>query len=100
MRIHHQKHHEAYVTNFYHALRDLEDAITMGDPTKILGLQGAIKFNGGGSSSSTLPSSYLWAFWFLIFAFMVVFFDLVLWVFNFFMWGLRQGSLFLIVDTN
>ncbi|KMZ67235.1 manganese superoxide dismutase [Zostera marina] len=48
MQIHHQKHHRAYVTNYNKALEQLEEAIGKGDSSKVVGLQGAIKFNGGG----------------------------------------------------
>ncbi|URD88219.1 hypothetical protein MUK42_28483 [Musa troglodytarum] len=48
MRLHHQKHHQAYVTNYNNALEQLEAAIAKGDVTTVVRLQGAIKFNGGG----------------------------------------------------
>lgn len=50
MRIHHQKHHQAYITNYNKALEQLSDAISAGDSTSVAKLQSAIKFNGGGSS--------------------------------------------------
>jgi len=46
MEVHHKKHHQAYVTNFNSSVEQLLSA--NGDPVKTVGLQGAIKFNGGG----------------------------------------------------
>lgn len=51
MQLHHKKHHQAYVTNYNKALEQLDDAISKGDAPTIARLQGAIKFNGGGSFS-------------------------------------------------
>ncbi|KAL6581276.1 hypothetical protein OROMI_007199 [Orobanche minor] len=48
MQIHHQKHHQAYITNYNKALQQLDGAITKGDPVTVVKLQSAIKFNGGG----------------------------------------------------
>ncbi|MQM18471.1 hypothetical protein Taro_051464 [Colocasia esculenta] len=48
MRIHHQKHHQAYVTNFNKALEQLEEAMAKGDSSTIVQLQSTSKFNGGG----------------------------------------------------
>ncbi|KAM1505596.1 hypothetical protein TB2_001534 [Malus domestica] len=48
MQIHHQKHHQAYVTNYNNALEQLHDAIGKGDAAAVVKLQSAIKFNGGG----------------------------------------------------
>jgi hypothetical protein len=45
MKIHHQKHHQTYVTNFNKALEQLQSA---NDPQAIVALQSAINFNGGG----------------------------------------------------
>jgi superoxide dismutase, Fe-Mn family len=47
-RLHHSKHHAAYVTNFNAAKEQLDDATAKGDANKIIGLQGALRFNGGG----------------------------------------------------
>lgn len=52
MQLHHQKHHQAYVTNYNKALEQLHDAISKGDTPAVAKLQSAIKFNGGGSSIS------------------------------------------------
>ncbi|KAF3454809.1 hypothetical protein FNV43_RR05257 [Rhamnella rubrinervis] len=48
MQLHHQKHHQAYITNYNKALEQLDQAIPKGDTTTIVKLQSAIKFNGGG----------------------------------------------------
>ncbi|EPS65963.1 hypothetical protein M569_08815 [Genlisea aurea] len=48
MQIHHQKHHQAYITNYNKALEQLDAAIAKGDATTVIKLQSAIKFNGGG----------------------------------------------------
>uniref|UniRef100_UPI001CB94680 superoxide dismutase [Mn], mitochondrial-like n=1 Tax=Erigeron canadensis TaxID=72917 RepID=UPI001CB94680 len=48
MQIHHQKHHQAYITNYNKALEQLDDAIAKGDASTAVKLQSAIKFNGGG----------------------------------------------------
>ncbi|CAH9077156.1 unnamed protein product [Cuscuta epithymum] len=48
MQLHHQKHHQAYITNYNKALEQLEEAINKGDVSTSVKLQSAIKFNGGG----------------------------------------------------
>lgn len=48
MRLHHQKHHQAYVTNFNKALQQLHSAVASGDASAVVLLQSALKFNGGG----------------------------------------------------
>nr|QWT72338.1 manganese superoxide dismutase [Robinia pseudoacacia] len=48
MQLHHQKHHQTYVTNYNKALEQLQDAIAKADSPAIVKLQSAIKFNGGG----------------------------------------------------
>lgn len=48
MQIHHQKHHQAYITNYNKALEQLDSAISNGDASATVKLQSAIKFNGGG----------------------------------------------------
>ncbi|EYU20098.1 hypothetical protein ABFS82_06G059400 [Erythranthe guttata] len=48
MQIHHQKHHQAYITNYNKSLEQLDAAISKGDASAVVKLQAAIKFNGGG----------------------------------------------------
>ncbi|XP_052185605.1 superoxide dismutase [Mn], mitochondrial-like [Diospyros lotus] len=48
MQLHHQKHHQAYITNFNKALEQLDAALAKGDAATVVKLQSAIKFNGGG----------------------------------------------------
>ena len=48
MEIHHSKHHNTYVTNFNAAMEQYQEAEAKNDVAKMIQLQGAIKFNGGG----------------------------------------------------
>jgi Fe-Mn family superoxide dismutase len=65
MEIHHSKHHNTYVTNLNVGLEKLDAAVSAGDVSGIIGLQGALKFNGGGHVNHSLfwenlaPSSEL-----------------------------------------
>ena len=61
MQLHHQKHHQAYITNYNKALEQLEEALAKGDSSSVVKLQSAIKFNGGGLSLS------LFIFYFYLF---------------------------------
>ena len=54
MTLHHSKHHNTYVTNLNAAMEKLDDAVTAGDVSGIIALQGALKFNGGGHVNHTL----------------------------------------------
>lgn len=54
MTIHHTKHHNTYITNLNASLAKLDAAMSAGDITAIIALQGAIKFNGGGHVNHTL----------------------------------------------
>lgn len=69
-QLHHSKHHAAYVTNYNAAEVQLEEALQKNDTSKIIGLQNALRFNGGGhlnhsiffgnlTPKSTKPSSEL-----------------------------------------
>lgn len=48
MQLHYNKHHAGYVTNLNKALEQLADAEAKNDLPAQIGLQSAIKFNGGG----------------------------------------------------
>merc|ERR1712187_867331 len=48
MTLHHSKHHNTYVTNLNVANEKLAEAMHNEDTSAIIGLQGALKFNGGG----------------------------------------------------
>ena len=47
MKIHHTKHHQAYVTNLNVALEKYEKASAAKNVAEMIALQGAIRFNGG-----------------------------------------------------
>jgi superoxide dismutase, Fe-Mn family len=48
MKIHHTKHHQAYVTNLNAALEKYHKAESTGNVAEMIALQQAIRFNGGG----------------------------------------------------
>lgn len=48
MRLHHQKHHNAYVTNLNKLLEQYKEAESKEDVATMIKLQSGIKFNGGG----------------------------------------------------
>nr|AXV48270.1 Mn superoxide dismutase [Dugesia japonica] len=48
MEVHHKKHHAAYVNNLNIALEQLDEAVHKNDVSKVISMQNAIKFNGGG----------------------------------------------------
>jgi Fe-Mn family superoxide dismutase len=54
MTIHHTKHHNTYVTNLNVGMEKLDAAVSAGDVSGIIALQGALKFNGGGHLNHTL----------------------------------------------
>eukprot|EP01083_Nonionella_stella_P009729 27891_1 len=54
MMIHHSKHHNTYVTNLNVSLEKLDAAVSKGDVSGIIALEGALKFNGGGHLNHTL----------------------------------------------
>jgi len=54
MQLHHSKHHQTYVNNYNVASEKLSEAIAKDDASAIIGLQGAIKFNGGGNINHSI----------------------------------------------
>jgi len=48
MQLHHSKHHATYVNNLNVAEEKLADAVAKNDVSTVIGLHGALKFNGGG----------------------------------------------------
>jgi Fe-Mn family superoxide dismutase len=48
MELHYTKHHQGYVTNLNGALEKYQEAEKQGNLAAMIGLQQAIKFNGGG----------------------------------------------------
>ena len=52
-QLHHSKHHAAYVANFNAALAQYADAEAKGDVARMIALQPAIKFNGGGAAGGS-----------------------------------------------
>jgi superoxide dismutase len=48
-QLHHSKHHNTYVTNYNIALQQYAEAEQKGDIARMIALQPAIKFNGGGA---------------------------------------------------
>ncbi|RHZ79502.1 hypothetical protein Glove_144g120 [Diversispora epigaea] len=54
MKIHHTKHHQAYVTNLNVAEEKFEKALKEDDVREQIALQSALKFNGGGHINHSL----------------------------------------------
>nr|AIG92784.1 Mn superoxide dismutase [Dastarcus helophoroides] len=54
MMLHHQKHHQTYVTNLNAAEEKLQAAISKNDTSQIIALAPALKFNGGGHINHTI----------------------------------------------
>ncbi|CAH8435191.1 unnamed protein product [Dicrocoelium dendriticum] len=48
MRVHHSKHHSTYVNNLNITEEQIAEASMKGDIAKVISLQGALRFNGGG----------------------------------------------------
>lgn len=54
MRLHHSKHHQAYVNNFNVAVQQYAEAEARKDIRKMIELQPALRFNGGGHLNHTM----------------------------------------------
>jgi len=54
MQLHHSKHHQTYVNNYNVASEKLSEAVAKDDASAIIGLQGALKFNGGGNINHSI----------------------------------------------
>lgn len=54
MELHHSKHHQAYVTNLNAALSSYATATASSDIAAQIGLQAALRFNGGGHINHSL----------------------------------------------
>lgn len=54
MELHHQKHHQTYITNLNAALAAQAKAIQANDVPQLISLQQKIKFNGGGHINHSL----------------------------------------------
>ena len=59
MELHYSKHHQTVVDEFNIAEEKLVDAIEKGNTSAIIGLQGALRFNGGGSINHSLLWQHL-----------------------------------------
>jgi superoxide dismutase len=57
MELHHSKHHAAYVTNLNKALEQYAEAESKQDLQKMISLQSAINFNGGGGVTACWSAS-------------------------------------------
>lgn len=54
MQLHHQKHHQAYVTNLNNAMDKLNESSAQQELTSIINLNPIIRFNGGGHINHSL----------------------------------------------
>ncbi|WP_375793249.1 superoxide dismutase [Chlamydia sp. 12-01] len=54
MRLHHLKHHQGYINNLNDALKKLDVAGAQQDLTRLISLEPAIRFNGGGHINHSL----------------------------------------------
>lgn len=62
MTIHHTKHHNTYVTNLNAALEKLDSAMSTSDVSAIIGLQGALKFNGTSGIQNYKATTPTWSY--------------------------------------
>ncbi|KAH9525295.1 Superoxide dismutase [Mn], mitochondrial [Bulinus truncatus] len=54
MKLHYEKHHQAYINNLNVTEEKLAEAVSKGDINAIINLQPALKFNGGGHINHTI----------------------------------------------
>jgi Fe-Mn family superoxide dismutase len=59
MELHHAKHHATYVANLNKALEQYAEAEAKQDLQKMISLQGAINFNGGGVCPNKLVQQHV-----------------------------------------
>ena len=58
MKLHHGAHHKTYVANLNSTYEQYQNAESKTDVSKMIQLQQAIRFNGGGGSQLLLDDSY------------------------------------------
>lgn len=63
MKLHHGKHHNTYITTLNQSYEKYADAEAKGDIAKMLELQQAIKFNGGGVRPASIICHFLVQAW-------------------------------------
>nr|QSX72244.1 superoxide dismutase [Mn] mitochondrial [Halichondria panicea] len=54
MTLHHSKHHQTYVNNLNEAEEQMQEALSKNNLIKAVGLQPALRFNGGGHINHTI----------------------------------------------
>jgi Fe-Mn family superoxide dismutase len=54
MELHHNKHHQTYITNLNGLLKTQAEAVQTSDITSQVGIQQGIKFNAGGHINHSL----------------------------------------------
>lgn len=87
-------HHQSYVSNYNKALEQLNDAIYRADPSTVVKLQSAIKFNGGGPRPLIVvyPSLFVLAHVLHVLVWFAVDFKILVLVQNFWSWNLQVTS--------
>ena len=65
MQLHHSKHHATYVNNLNVAEEKLAEAVAKDDVSTVIGLHGALKFNGGGHLNHSIfwQVNIIYKFW-------------------------------------
>ena len=61
MQLHHSKHHATYVNNLNVAEEKLAEAVAKEDVSTVIGLHGALKFNGGGHLNHSIFWQVCWS---------------------------------------